>query len=75
MAYFLEFETTRVNIIRQEGFENPEKCCRGVLIHWLDSKEGISPKTWKVLLKTLRDITDLTAVTEQIEEDIKKVAS
>ena len=71
----MELETSRVKIIEDNCSKNPEKCCREVFIHWLDSKEGISPKTWEVLLKTLRDITELTAVTEQIEIDIKKVTN
>ena len=75
IAYFMEFETSRVNIIEEKCSKNPEKCCREVFIHWLDSKEGISPKTWEVLLKTLSDITELTAVAEQIEIDIEKVTN
>ena len=75
VAYFMEFETSRVKIIEEKYSKNPEKCCREVFIHWLDSKEGVSPKTWEVLLKTLSDITELTAATEQIEIDIKKVAT
>ena len=75
LAYFLEFDTSRVEIIGEKCFKDPEKCCREMFIHWLNSKEGISPKTWKVLLKTLSDITELTAVTEQIEIDITKVAN
>ena len=71
----MELETSRVKIIEDKYSKNPEKCCREVFIHWLDSKEGISPKTWEVLLKTLSDITELTAVTEQIEIDIKKVTN
>ena len=75
VAYFMEFETSRVNIIEEKCSKNPEKCCREVFIHWLNSKEGISPKTWEILLKTLSDITELTAVTEQIEIDIEKVTN
>ena len=75
VAYYLEFETSRVEIIEEKCFKNPEKCCREVFIHWLNSKEGINPKTWKVLLKTLSDITELTAATEQVEIEIKKVHS
>ena len=73
LAYFLGFDTSRVEIIGEKRFKDPEKCCREVFIHWVNSKEGISPKTWEVLLKILSDITELTAVTEQIEIDIKKV--
>ena len=75
VAYYLEFETSRVEIIGEKCLKNPEKCCREVFVHWLNSKEGISPKTWEVLLKTLSDITELTAATEQVEIEIKKVRS
>ena len=75
LAYFLEFDTSRIQIIGEKCFRDPEKCCREVFIHWLNSKESISPKTWEVLFKTMSDITELTAITEQIEIDIKKVAN
>ena len=63
----MEFETSRVKIIEEKCSKNPEKCCREVFIHLLHTKEGINPKTW--------GITELTAVTEQIEIDIKKVTN
>ena len=75
VAYFMKFETSRVKIIEADCSKNSERCCREVFIHWLDSKEGISPKTWEVLLKTLSEITDLTRVTEQIKIDIEKVTN
>ena len=72
LAYFLELDISRMEI---KSFNDPEKCCREVFINWLSSKEGISPKTWEVLLKTLSDITELRVVAEQIELQIKKVAN
>ena len=72
VAYFLEFEASRVEIIEEKHLKNPEKCCREVFIHWLNSNEGVNPKTWETLLKTLNDITELTAVTEQIEKELKQ---
>ena len=70
IAYCLDIEIPRVDIIREKCSNNPEKCCKEVFIHWLTSKEGIRPKTWKVLLQTLKEITELTAVTEQIEKEL-----
>ena len=70
IAYYLDIEIPRVDIIREKCSNNPENCCKEVFIHWLTSKEGISPKTWKVLLQTLKEITELTAVTEQIEKEL-----
>jgi len=71
LAYFLEFEVSRVEIIRQQHPNDPEESSTKVFIHWLTSNEGISPKTWETLLKTLKKIKKLTAVTEQIEKELK----
>ena len=72
LAYFLDFEVPRVEIIRKQYPNDPEGSCREVFIHWLTSDEGISPKTWGVLLKTLKEIKKLTAVTELIEKELKQ---
>ena len=71
LAYYLDFEISRVELIKEKCFNHPEKCCKEVFIRWLNSKEGINPKTWEVLLNVLKEITDLTAVTEQIEKELK----
>ena len=71
LAYYLDFEISSVELIKEKYFNNPEKCCKEVFICWLNSKEGISPKTWEVLLNILKEITDVTAVTEQIEKELK----
>ena len=70
VAYFLEFEVPRVEIIRKQYPNDPEESCTEVLVHWLSSDEGIGPKTWGVLLKALKDIKKLTAVTEQVEKEL-----
>ena len=70
MAYFLEFEVPRVEIIRKQYPNDPEESCTEVFVHWLSSDEGIGPKTWGVLLKALKNIKKLTAVTEQIEKEL-----
>ena len=70
MAYFLELEVPRVEIIRKQYLNDPEESCTEVFVHWLTSDEGISPKSWGGLLKALKDIKKLTAVTEQIENEL-----
>ena len=72
LAYCLDFEVPRVEIIRKQCPNDPEGSCKEVFIHWLTSDEGISPKTWEVLLKTLKRIKKLTAVTELIEKELKQ---
>ena len=72
LAYFLEFDISRVEIIRKQHPNDPEESSAEVFIHWLTSDEGIGPKTWGVLLKSLKEIKKLTAVTEQIEKELKQ---
>ena len=68
VAFLLNFEPERVNRIKVECLNNQAKCCREVFIHWLDSKEGVYPKTWKKLIETLSNITELAAATEKIKK-------
>ena len=72
LAYFLGFKVPRVESIRKQYPNDPESSCKKVFIHWLTSDEGFSPKTWGVLLKSLKEIKELTAVTELIEKELKQ---
>ena len=72
LAYCLDFEVSRVKIITKQYSNDPETCCKEVFVHWLTSDEGISPKTWGVLIKALKEIKKLTAATEQIEKALKQ---
>ena len=72
LAYCLEFEIETVKFIEVKYSNNPEKSCKEVFIHWLTSNEGISPKNWEVLLKTLKEITELMAISEQIEKELEQ---
>ena len=69
LAYCLDFGIPRVEIIGKQYSNDLEASCKAVFIHWLTSDEGISPKTWGVLLKTLKEMK-LTTVTEQIEKEL-----
>ena len=72
LAYFLDFDVWTVETVRKNHPNDSVECCKKVVIHWLTSDEGISPKTWEVLLNALKDIKKLTAVTEQIEKELKQ---
>ena len=40
---------------------------------WLSTDVGIKPKVWSTLIAALKDVKQLTAVVEEIEEDIKHI--
>lgn len=71
LAYCLKFNLQRVEIIKHKCFNDPEACCKETFVRWLTSKDGIHPKTWGVLLKALKEIKELIAVTEEIEMELK----
>ena len=71
VAEFLEFNQATINIIEEKDRSDPEKCCKEMFWQWLSSDHGVKPKTWSTLIKTLKQIKDLTAVTEEIEEKLK----
>ena len=70
LATFLDFEVARVELIKRQCCGSPRDSCIKVFNHWLTSDEGISPKTWGVLLEILKEIENLTSVTEKIEEEL-----
>ena len=67
VAFILQFEIHEVKNIKQNCKEDPRKCCLKLFIDWLETDQGISPKTWATLLDKLGKIPQLTAVTEKIK--------
>ena len=75
MAINLEFELPTIRIIQQRGGSNdPENCCLEMLIKWLTDNKGVGPKTWATLLTALKNATQLTSATQQIEDDLSQLA-
>ena len=69
LAYALDLEKAKVDIIKRNHPNNMEECCEEMLAHWLATK-GTSRKTWQVLLDALKNI-DLIADSENIEMKLK----
>ena len=72
LAYLLELNIPTVEIVKKQHPNDPVESCTEVFVHWLNYDEGIHPKTWAVLLKKLKDVAELTAVTEQIEIELNQ---
>jgi len=69
IAIRLDFTYSRRTMISEKCVNDPEKCCKEMFDHWLNTDDGIQPKTWGTLLKVLRDVK-LTAAAENIEKKI-----
>ena len=71
LAFMLEFDISRVNIVKQKGRDDPESCCYELLCEWLSTDHGMKPKNWTTLLTALKQIKKLTSVTDEIEKDLE----
>ena len=67
VAYHLEFKLPMIKIIEEQYRNDPVKCCSELFRQWLSSDCGVRPRTWSTLIKTLREIKQLSTVTEEIE--------
>jgi len=75
VADALEFEVSKIKIIEKKYKSDPEECCDELLREWLSSGLGLHPKSWSTLINALKEIKQLTAVTETIEMNIKIITS
>jgi len=70
LADYLEYELEYKQLIQKKCNSDPLECCVMLLEDWLSSKRGVSPKSWRVLIKVLREIKVLMSAAEKIEEDL-----
>ena len=71
VADYLEFKLSSIKIIEELCRNDPVKCCTELFRQWLSSDDGVGPKAWSTLMKTLKEIAHLSTVTQEIEEQLK----
>ena len=71
VADYLEFTLPLIKIIEERCRNDPVKCCTELFRQWLSSDYGVRPKTWSTLIETLKEITQLSTVTKEIEQKLK----
>ena len=71
IAYIsLHYDIPIVDAIGEKHKNDPKKCCQELLKRWLSSNSEVDPKTWKTLLKQLKEVEGLTASVEEIQKKI-----
>ena len=70
VAYYMDFEIAEIKTIREKCREDPEKCCTELLERWLQMG---SDRSWATLLTVFKQVRNLTAVTEKIENDLQNL--
>ena len=67
----MDYKLYTVDAIEKESRDLQDGCQR-LLINWLTTSNGPSPKTWKTLLECIEDVEELTAALEEIKVELVK---
>ena len=68
VAYAMGYKVYEVNDIYKDSCDSKERCVK-LFAKWLTTS---SDKTWQALLNHIKEVDDLTAVVEEIEEELIK---
>jgi len=71
LAYCMRYKPEEVEGFRKDSRDLSE-CCEKLFTDWLRTSHGPTPKTYQTLLKYIKKIDKLTAVSKTIEEDLIK---
>ena len=67
----LNYEISDVEAIKQNE-SDVKKCCQALFKDWLTTEHGVKPKTWSTLLTHLKEVEELSAVVEAIEDKLRQ---
>jgi len=71
LAYCMRYKPEEVEGFRKDSRDLKE-CCEKLFTDWLGSDHGPTPKTYQALLKCIKKIDKLTAVSKTIKEELVK---
>ena len=75
VADALEFDIYTIRIIEKKCQKDPLESCDEMMRDWLSTDTGIKPEVWSTLILALKDVRQLTAIVEEIEQDIRHISS
>ena len=75
VADSLEFDIHTIRIIEKKFQNDPRELCEEMMRDWLSTDVGLKPKVWSTLIAALKDVKQIAAVVEEIEQDIKCIYS
>ena len=71
VAEFLELDSSTLEHVKERCGSDPTRCCEEVFREWLKVDKELTPKTWSMLITTLKEIDQQRSVAEQISQDLK----
>ena len=66
----LEYDASIVERLEKQYSSDCKKCCFKLFVDWLETENGVSPKTWLTLLTQLNKVEGLT---DKVKEIIKRL--
>ena len=60
----LHYNVSVVEVIVKDSPNDPERCCRELFKDWLNTENGVGPKTWEVLLEQLKKVENNNRIEE-----------
>ena len=70
VAHNLQYDVSSVKIIDQKCRGDPEKCAYELFTYWLQSSEGVGPRSWNTLLHALNQTPQIKALAASVEEEV-----
>ena len=71
LAYCMRYSIGDVDGFDREGRDLTDRCEK-LFGNWLTTNHGPTPKTYQTLLKYIKDVDNLAAASEEIEEELIK---
>ena len=71
LASCMRYTVEEINDFKKDSQDSSE-CCKNLLTNWISTGHGPNPKTYLTLLKCIKKIDKLTAVSKAVEEKLIK---
>ena len=72
LAFCMKYKIHEVNAFERGSHGDLHKCCETFFENWLATDHGPTPKTYQTLLSHIKEVDNLTAVSEEIEKELIK---
>ena len=66
----LQYDASMVERLEKQYTSDSKRCCTKLFEDWLNSENGVSPKTWQTLLTQLNEVEGLA---DKVKKIIKRL--
>jgi len=66
VADYLEYPTAKKKEIDNRQHGDPYGCCAELMEDWLNSDQGVTPKTWHMLVSVLKEVLNVTSLEQHL---------